>query len=239
MGKYCHSFSRMPTETRIVAPGPDDRTVRTAEGLVLQAPANWVLVPPGDAALTRRVKAAGPTWTVQEKKGRKTFSLGVWALVEHVDAIRAELAAERCTDAYAKRRTADAARRDKKQAVYVEDFAGAVRQFLAFAPLHAELAQRLALAVTRHATPVGSGTVARTQRIPIEQRAESAVIAWLRHQTTGYDNMKIPRVKGKRREVRRMLAEQSRKLLAKYRAGEAIPAENCLLRQALDNVTPG
>jgi hypothetical protein len=44
--------------------------------------------------------------------------------------------------------------------------------------------------------------------------------------------MKIPRVKGKRREVRRMLAEQSRRLLEKYRAGS--PADpTCPLQQAL------
>ena len=30
------------------------------------------------------------------------------------------------------------------------------------------------MAVTDHATPVGSGTVARTKRIPVEQRAEAA-----------------------------------------------------------------
>ena len=100
--------------------------------------------------------------------------------------------------------------------------------------LHAKLAEQMADAVTRHATPVGSGTVARTQRIPIERRAESAVIAWLRHQTTAYDNMKIARVKGKRREVRRMLAEQSRRLLEKYRAGRAV-GETCPLLQALLN----
>ena len=55
--------------------------------------------------------------------------------------------------------------------------------------------------------------MARTKRIPVEQRAEAAVIAWMRHQTTGYDNLVIPRVKGKRREVRRMLAQRSKELL--------------------------
>jgi hypothetical protein len=80
---------------------------------------------------------------------------------------------------------------------------------------------------------VGSGTVARTQRIPIERRAESAVIAWLRHQTTAYENLRIPRVRGKRREVRRMLAEQSRRLLEDYRAGVPVIAEQCPLRTAL------
>ena len=32
-------------------------------------------MPPGDAGLTRRVKAAGPSWTVIEKRGRKTVFL--------------------------------------------------------------------------------------------------------------------------------------------------------------------
>jgi hypothetical protein len=78
--------------------------------------------------------------------------------------------------------------------------------------------------------------VARTQRIPIEKRAESAVIAWLRHATTAYDNMKIPRIKGKRREVRRMLAEQSRRLLEKYRAGHEVEMA-CPLQQALSRTS--
>jgi hypothetical protein len=109
-----------------------------------------------------------------------------------------------------------------------------VATFLDFAPCYASLAEQLADAVTQHATPVGSGTVARTQRIPIEKRAESAVIAWLRHATTAYDNMKIPRIKGKRREVRRMLAEHSRRLLEKYRAGNETDL-TCPLRQALSD----
>ena len=224
----------MPNKTRIVAPGPSDRSVRTDDGQILQAPSDWELLPPGDAALTRRVKAAGPTWTVQQKKGRKVFSLGVWAPAERVAAIRAELESERSTEAYANRRVADKARRERKQNAYVEDFRGAVLTFLDFAPSYAELAEQMADAVTRHATPVGSGTVARTQRIPIEKRAESAVIAWLRHQTTAYDNMKIARVKGKRREVRRMLAEQSRLLLEKYRNGHAAD-HSCPLHQAMSN----
>ena len=139
---------------------------------------------------------------------------------------------ERSTDAYAKRRLADAARRERKQTRYVEDFRGAVLSFLSFAAEHAAVAEQLADAVTSHATPVGSGTVARTQRIPIEKRAESAVIAWLRHATTAYDEMKIARVKGKRREVRRIMAEQSKQLLAKYRAGEPMQP-SCPLYQAL------
>ena len=178
------------------------------------------------------VKAAGDHWVVQEKKGRKVFSRGVWAAAATIDKIRAELEAERATEGYAKRKEADARRRGKAQAEYVEDFYGAVLTFLAFHPAHADLADRLARAITDHATPVGSGTVATTKRIPVEQRAEAAVIAWMRHQTTAYESMKVPRVKGKRREVRRMLAQRFKELLSRYRRGEAV-GEECLLKRAL------
>lgn len=222
----------MPNQTRVVAPGSREGLVKTEEGTELPVPDGWALLPPGDAGWTRRVKAGGPTWTVRQKKGRRTFSLGVWADGKRIQEVKRQLDAERSTDSYAKRRTADAARREKKQAAYVEDFHAAVTAFLNFDPRYHDLEHKMAQAVTRHATPVGSGTVARTERIPIERRAESAVIAWLRHQTTAYDDMKIPRVKGKRREVRRMLAEQSRKLLRQYRSGEPM-SDECPLRQAL------
>lgn len=223
----------MSEETRIVSPGPSERTVRAEGGQVLTVPEGWELLPPGDAGLTRRVKAAGPTWTVQEKKGRKLFSRGLWAPAEHIATARAGLEQERSTPAYARRRTADAARRERKQTEYVEDFRGAVLEFLDFDPVHAEVAEKLADAITRHATPVGSGTVARTERIPLEQRAESAVIAWLRHQTTAYDDMKIARIKGERREVRRQLAKQSRQLLENYRSGQPVDPLRCPLQSAL------
>jgi hypothetical protein len=212
-------------------PGPTPNTVRSADGNVLTAPEGWVLLPPGDAALTRRVKAAGDHWVVQEKKGRKIFSRGVWAPAATIAKIRAELEAERSTEGYAKRRESDARRRDKAQAEYVEDFFQTVLEFLAFDPVHADLADRLARAVADHATPVGSGTVARTKRIPVEQRAEAAVIAWMRHQTTAYESMVIPRVKGKRREARRMLARRSQELLGRYRRGEVVG--ECPLKKAL------
>src|SRR5438067_12640845 len=93
--------------TPAYAPGPTPNTVRAADGRVLAAPEGWILLPPGDAALTRRVKAAGDSWTVQEKKGRKVFSRGVWAPAATIDRLRAELAAERSTEGYARRKVAD------------------------------------------------------------------------------------------------------------------------------------
>lgn len=214
------------------APGPVPNTVRALDGKVLPVPGHWILLPPGDAALTRRVKAAGEHWVVSEKRGRKVFSRGVWASGETIDRIRLELEVERATEGFAKRQEAASRRREKEQAEYVEDFFTTVLRFLAFHPQHADLAKQIAKAIADHATPVGSGTVARTERIPIEQRAEAAVIAWMRHQTTGYEGMVIPRVKGKRREIRRILAQRSKELLAQYRRGETF-GEACPLKQAL------
>lgn len=218
----------------VVAPGPSPNTVRTADGKVHAVAEGWGLLPPGDAALTRRVKLAGDHWVVQERRGRKIFSRGIWAPAETIAKIRAELEEERSTPSYAKRKAADGKRRDKAHVEYVEDFTGAVLAYLAFHASHAELAQRVARAVADHATPVGSGTVARTKRIPIEKRAEAAVIAWLRHRTTGYDSMVIPRIKGKRREIRRRLAQRSKELLARYRQGTACRV-GCPLTAALAN----
>jgi len=224
----------MPSHSQTFSPGAAPGTVRTSEGQVLNVPESWELLPPGDATLTRRVKAAGDHWVIQEKKGRKIFSQGVWAPASTIEQIRIQLNAERSTDSYAKKQAASSRRREKVQSEYVEDFHTAVITFLAFHPSHADLAEQFAQAVTTHATPVGSGTVARTKRIPIERRAEAAVIAWMRHQTTGYDGMVIPRIKGKRREVRRLLAERSKQLLVQYRRGEAIE-QNCPLKNALNN----
>jgi hypothetical protein len=214
------------------SPGPAPNTVRGSNGNVLTVPQGWVLLPPGDAGLTRRVKAAGDHWAVSEKKGRKVFSRGVWASATTIDRIRAELEAERSTEGYARRKEADAKRREKAQVDYVEDFFGAVRDFLDFHPSHQDLAERLAREVTAHATPVGSGTVARTKRIPVQERAEAAVIAWMRHQTTGYDSMTIQRIRGRRREVRRKLAQRSHELLEKYRRGDVVD-DACPLRIAM------
>lgn len=222
---------------RTCLPGPTPNTVRAADGSVLTVPDGWVLLPPGDAGLTRRVKAAGDHFVVQEKVGRRTFSRSVWAAAETIDRIRAELEAERSTEGYARKQAAASRRREQAQSEYVEDFHGAVVTFLAFNPGHADLADSLARAVTEHATPVGSGTVARTERIPIGQRAEAAVIAWMRHRTAGYDGMTIPRVKGKRREVRRMLARRSQELLQRYRRGEMV-GEECPLQRALAGGVP-
>jgi hypothetical protein len=220
-------------ESLTLAPTPDPRRFRAPDGTLHSPPEGWLCLPPGDAGMTRRVKQAGPSWVVVEKRGRKLFSQGLWAPAANIEAARSALAAERSTDSYARRREADAARRERAQADYVREFSGEVQGFLGFAPRWRALAETLAARVTQHATPVGSGTVARTERIPVAQRAESAVIAWMRHQTTAYDRMVIPRVKGKRREVRGELAAISRAILDLHRVERAHAVAACPLCAAL------
>lgn len=213
--------------------GDEARRPVDDEGKVHDVPSTWTLVRPGDPALTRRIKAAGPAWLIRKKKGRRVMSQGVWADESVVRRIRAELDAEREQPAYQRKLEAGRRRRAAKQDDYVEDFEAAVRRFLGFAPRFTTLEAELALAITRHATPVGSGTVARTARISLERRVEAATIAWLRHHTTGYDDMRIPNEKGARREVRRILAARSRELLSRYRRGHTIDGR-CPLRRGLD-----
>jgi len=228
----------VPTETREVRPFSNPRHVLAAEGYILEVPAHWSLLPPGDAALSRRIKEDGPTWTVIDVKGRKRFSKGIWAPAARIDALRAELIAERQDPAYQRKLDAGRKRRAAEQVVYAEDFRSAVLTCLDFHPIHAEKAETLSKLIADHAVPVGSGTVARTERIPIDQRAAAAVIAWMRHQTTGYDRMVIPLVKGKRREVRRLLAQRSIQLLKLYRQGRPIDEATCPLAQALKKLCP-
>jgi hypothetical protein len=187
---------------REVRPAPLARHVLNEYGVLESVPNEWSLLPPGDAALSRRIKRDGPTLTVVEMKGRKRFSRGIWAPHARIEALRAELRTEREDPAYQKKVDAGRRRRTVAEEEYALDFRDAVVRFLNVHPRHAHLARTVANLIAEHATPVGSGTVARTQRIPIDARAEAATIAWLRHQTTGYDDMNIPREKGRRRDDR-------------------------------------
>lgn len=223
----------MPNKTRTVRPGNAPNTVRAEDGTVLQIPMEWSLLPPGDATHTRRVKSAGPSWTIEEKVGRRNFSRGVLANAAIIEDVRRALILERATPAYAKQRVKAIARRNEEQQQYTVDFESEVYRFLAFAPLFEAQARALAQAVTAHATPVGSGTVARTERIPVNERARAAVIAWMRHQTTAYDNMQVARIKGARRELRRELAQISNELLNHHRRNLAHPVALCPLCRSL------
>lgn len=228
----------MLEQNRTVKPTNSERTVLDESGERLSVPSDWALLPPGDGPLTKLVKAKGPTWLVRVKKGRRFISQGVWANAQDIEAAKYELAVKRSAPDYARRRTQEAARREKKHQEYVRAFYGEVLHFLDFHPRYRIEAEKLARLVTELSTPIGSGTVARTERIPLAERAGKAVIAWLRHQTTEYDRMTIARVKGRRREVRRAIASRSVDLLRPYREGGGVdPA--CPLLRALNQVPMG
>ena len=226
-------------ETLLVtsSPSPHHHFVWDKLGNRLDIPEGWACLKPGDAAVTRTLKSLGPSWTATRKKGRKTFSDGVWAPADNIDTARRIVAGKRSAPDYAKTQEAAKRRRDKKQADYETAFYDALLEWLHFHPCYQTIAQKMAKQICEHAVPVGSGTVARTERIPIEDRASAAVIAWMRHQTTAYDSMHIPLVKGRRREVRRELAAQSKKLLAAYRAGTPVDTSSCPLARALERIS--
>ena len=203
------------------------------DGKFVTVPENWSFVPSGDPGLTRRLKAAGECWIVVHRRKNRIESTGLWTLAENVERIRGELEKERSSPEYLKKLEAARRARIARQDAYVVEFRQAVVDFLDFAPRYEEMAWDIADAVTDQAVPVGSGTVARTQRIPLRSRAEAAVIAWMRHQTTDYDHRVIARIRGERRNVRRELAGESRRLLDRYRRGEDVDPETCPLAQAL------
>jgi len=222
----------MPKENRTVRPGRIAGTVLTETGEHLVPPSDWDLLPPGDGPLTKLVKAKGSTWAVQERVGRRIMSRGVWASKIDILAAVAEIEAKRTAPGYQRQQQRRQLTKETKHQAYVLQFHGEVLGFLGFHQRYAELAEILADRVTSLATPVGSGTVARTERIPLADRARAAVIAWLRHQATDYERMTIARVKGRRREVRRQLAGISLELLVPYRQGRDIP-QGCRLFQVI------
>ena len=225
-------MKKKPHTHRVVSPGRSQGTVFSESGALLTPPNDWAFLKAGDAAITKSVKTKGPTWVVMIQKGRRKISKGIWASKAHILDSQEEIAVMRSSPEYARRRLQDLARREAQQKKYVAEFSSEVVNFLNFHPRYSSEAKSLGEKISVHATPVGSGTVARTKQIPIFKRAEAAVIAWMRHQTTAYDSMRIARIKGKRREVRRQLAAKSVTLLQAYRQGREL-AENCPLKKAL------
>ncbi len=224
----------MEQQIRIVQPGPLG-ALKDEHGNTILPPRGWIFLPAGDAGVTRKVTAKGKYWRVQERRGNKVFTKGVWAPAENIENAKSEAEQQRSAPEYQKKMEQSKMRRDQKQQLYEEDFLLAVKSYLNFHPSNAHIEDELARYVTIHATPVGSGTVARTSMIAIEERAAKAVIAWMRHHTTRYDNMKIARIKGERRMVRHNLAVSSLELLQRYRE---TPQENpdCKLQKALETI---
>lgn len=216
---------------RIVKPGPNGQLI-SEKGDMLTPPQDWSFLPAGDAGITRKITSKGEFWRVQIKKGRRLISKGIWAPSQIIQQAQKEVKDTRSTDSYKKKRISDLKRRERQEEDYSKEFQQIVENYLNFHPKYKSFEKKLIEAVNKHAIPVGSGTVARTAMIPIEERAAKAVIAWMRHQTTAYEQTKVAHIKGERRAVRRHFAQESVSLLNKYRNGENIP-ELCPLKKAL------
>lgn len=225
----------MPTETRTFLVTKSDPRLKDKAGKLYTIPEHWENLPAGDASITRKLKSLGPTWTVQEKKGRKTFSHGVWAAKEQIEKAKALVTAQRADPQHQKRLAQAKIRREEKQAIFADDFQQAIIQFLNFEPKYQALSEQLSLLVKEHAVPVGSGTVARSSSVNLNDKAALAVMAWMRHQTSDYDSTSVPRIKGARRELRRKIARRSEQILNRYRSGDNFDSNTCPLYKALNS----
>ncbi|GAC17507.1 DUF2293 domain-containing protein [Paraglaciecola arctica] len=223
----------MPTETRSFLITNSDNSLKDKTGKVFTVPTGWENLPAGDASVTRKLKSLGPTWTVQEKKGRKAFSHGVWAAKEQIEEAITLVEAQRADPKHQKKLAQAKVHREAKETVFGEDFQQEIMQFLNFDPKHQLLVEQLSKLVKEHAVPVGSGTVARSSSVTLEDKAAMAVMAWMRHQTSAYDSTPVPSVKGARRELRRQIARQSERILAKYRSGADVDFKACPLYTVL------
>jgi len=223
----------MPTETRTFLITKSDSRLKDKSGKVYSVPAGWQKLPSGDASITRKLKSLGPSWTVQEKKGRKSFSHGVWAEKEHIEAAKSLVEAQRADPKHQKKLAQAKVRREEKEVVFSTDFQQEIIKFLNFDKKYQALVEQLAVLVKEHAAPVGSGTVARSSSVTLDDKAALAVMAWMRHQTSAYDSTSVPRIKGARRELRRKIARQSERILAKYRSGDEVDFILCPLYKAL------
>ncbi|HKI18995.1 MAG TPA: DUF2293 domain-containing protein [Isosphaeraceae bacterium] len=153
----------------------------------VEIPAGWEFLPSGDAFLTRTVKAAGAFWLSwqprsQHRQHRRL--LGLWAPSQAIAAarVRAEETAERRTA----KRALGAQFRQRQEDRYRHELECAIVRFLAFAPEHQGLEQRIAKETAAHAAVVGSGRVGRTRKLTLDDRAALSVRAYIRHSFTNY-----------------------------------------------------
>lgn len=155
----------------------------------LEIPESWDFLPSGDAFVTRRVKAKGTYWVAWRPRGRNRphrRRLGLWAPKAAIEEAQAEAVATE--EKRAKRRERDAKQRERQEVAFRDELAEAIRQFLAFAPEHADLATEIASEAATRAAVVGSGRVGRTQTLSLDERAALAARALIRHRHTSYED---------------------------------------------------
>lgn len=155
----------------------------------VEIPAGWEFLPSGDAFVTRRVKAAGSYWVAWRPRGRNRPHrrlLGLWApaaAIAQARAVAEETAARRTRS-----REQGARQRARAEERYRDQLEGAILTYLAFTAEHRDLAAEIARETSLHAATVGSGRVARTRTLALEERAALAARAHIRHRFTEYEH---------------------------------------------------
>jgi hypothetical protein len=155
----------------------------------VEIPADWDLLPTGDAFMTRTVKAGGVYWYAWKPRTRSRPHrrlAGLWAprvVIEEAEARAAKTAAAR-----ERRREVSAEHRADAEERYRGQLAVAVRAFLDFALEHSALAEAIAENASARAAVVGSGRVGRTRKLAVEERAALAARAYIRHRYTNYED---------------------------------------------------
>ncbi|MBI4288078.1 MAG: DUF2293 domain-containing protein [Chloroflexi bacterium] len=152
----------------------------------VKGPEGWEWLPSGDAYITRQVKQLGLHWVVVKKRKEFTQAIGLLAPADNIQ--QARRLAEETESRRKEKRAVSAKQREKKEQDYATKFARAVLDFLAFAPRHRKLAQKIAEGTARQATVVGSGRVGRTAKLELAEKAELAARAYIRHTYTGYED---------------------------------------------------
>ena len=186
-----------PPELVVISPVRDwtcSACEGTGELLIMEEPGplclacadmgHLVFLPAGDAALTRRAKAASAlsAIVVRFSRARKRYERqGI--LVEEAALDAAEQQCLDDDDARSRRRGRDRLRRSSEDADLIKRFAAEITSLFPRCPTPR------AQAIARHAAARGSGRVGRTaagQAVQAEA-VELAVIAAIRHEDTDYD----------------------------------------------------
>ncbi len=143
-------------------------------------------LPAGDAALTRRAKAASRLWAVvlRWSRARKRYERQ-GLLVEPAAVERAEAECLADADARARRAAREAERRAEEDQDLVARMAEAVLRLFPSCP------SASAAAIARHTARRGSGRVGRSAagRALEDVAIELAVVAAVRHEHTRYDDL--------------------------------------------------
>lgn len=147
---------------------------------------NLTFLPSGDAALTRRSKKYSALFSIVQEWNNRRKRYERRGIFVEADAIK--LAKAECqADSFerAEKRQKAAVKREKDDIEYIQIFSKNIRLMYPFLPADREMA------IAKHACEKYSGRVGRTAAAKEfdEEMIRKAVIAHIRHNETGYDDL--------------------------------------------------